>query len=186
MAPWSILDAFRPPLGHSGRYGHARLYVTYRHTAACFPLKRAPTAATLKLTRSRCTSHSGPSKLRGELMHAPRHCALAVRAGSSSSGGQSRDLRPSTPPRGHGEPWEAGPRPIPTWLRQALSIACVWLPGWSVLVYSCIILRPGYFNTHNAPVAVPPLSQAPGAPRPPARAASGLSVLSLYNSYWHD
>ena len=98
---------------------------------------------TLKLTWSRCTSHSGASKRRGKLMHAPRHCALAVRAGSSSSGGQTRDLGPSTPPRGHGEPWEAGPRPIPTWLRQALSIACVWLPGWSVLVYSCIILRPG-------------------------------------------
>ena len=35
LAPWSILDAFRPPLGHSGRYGHARL-VTYRHTVASF------------------------------------------------------------------------------------------------------------------------------------------------------
>ena len=43
--------------------------------------------ATLKLTRSRCTSHSGPSKRQGELMHTPKHCALAVGAGSSSSGG---------------------------------------------------------------------------------------------------
>eukprot|EP00964_Phaeocystis_antarctica_P017991 scaffold9990_cov36-Phaeocystis_antarctica.AAC.3 len=42
---------------------------------------------TLKLTWSRCTSHSGASKRRGELIHAPRHCALAVSAGSSSSGG---------------------------------------------------------------------------------------------------
>ena len=42
---------------------------------------------TWKLTWSRCTSHSGASKRRGELVLAPRHCALAVGAGSSSSGG---------------------------------------------------------------------------------------------------
>ena len=54
---------------------------------ACPPLKLAPSRLTLGLTWSSCASHSGATKRRGELKHAPRHCALALGAGSSSLGG---------------------------------------------------------------------------------------------------
>ena len=69
--------------------GASRATFTLRfdRVVACRALKLAPSRLTLGLTWSRCTSHSGATKRRGELKHAPRHCALAVGAGSSSLGG---------------------------------------------------------------------------------------------------
>ena len=49
-------------------------------------------------------SHSGASKLRGMLKHALKHRALAVSAGTGSSGGQNGDLAAVYGHRGHGEP----------------------------------------------------------------------------------
>jgi hypothetical protein len=65
----------------------AAFRLRFDRVVACCPLKHAPSRLTLELTWSRCTSHSGATKRRGELKHAPRHCALAVGAGSSSLGG---------------------------------------------------------------------------------------------------
>ena len=69
--------------------GASRATFTLRfdRVVACPPLKLAPSRLTLGLTWSRCASHSGATKRRGGLKHAPRHCALAVGAGSSSLGG---------------------------------------------------------------------------------------------------
>ena len=65
----------------------AAFRLRFDRVVACCPLKHAPSRLTLELTWSRCTSHSGATKRRGELKHAPRHCALALGAGSSSLGG---------------------------------------------------------------------------------------------------
>ena len=65
----------------------AAFRLRFDRVVACCPLKLAPSRLTLGLTWSRCASHSGATKRRGELKHAPRQCALAVGAGSSSLGG---------------------------------------------------------------------------------------------------
>ena len=52
----------------------------FDRVVACPPLKLAPSRLTLGLTWSRCASHSGATKRRGELKHAPRHmCACCGR-----------------------------------------------------------------------------------------------------------
>ena len=56
----------------------AAFRLRFDRVVACRPLKLAPsTLTTLGLTWSRCASHPGATKRRGELKHAPRHCALA-------------------------------------------------------------------------------------------------------------